>query len=65
MGQSELKANKLLNLTANTARFLCVRYRSLSHKNRAALAAKLARRYVYMVKLSSLHIREKLKIESV
>jgi len=40
------KANKLLNLTANSARLLCVRYRSLSHKSRAELAAKLARRSV-------------------
>jgi len=33
------KANKLLNLTPNTARLLCVCYRSLSHKRRAVLAA--------------------------
>jgi len=31
--------NKLLNLTANTSHFLCVRYRSLPHKKCAALAA--------------------------
>ena len=32
------KPNKLLNLTASTAHFLCVRYRSLSHKKCAVLA---------------------------
>jgi len=42
--QEKKEANKLLNLTANSARLLCVRYRSLSHKSRAELAAKLARR---------------------